>query len=359
MQQALELAAKGLYTTQPNPRVGCVIVKDNQVIGKGYHQKAGEAHAEIFALQEAGDNANHATAYITLEPCCYHGKTPACINALIENKIKKVIIASQDPNPKVNGQGISALKQADIDVSFGLLEAQAIQLNKGFFKRMKSGLPWVSCKLAMSLDGKTALKNGHSQWITGPDAKAKTMSLRAQHSAIITGIGTVYYDNPWLNVRDITPVTQPYRILVDSHLNLDLSANILKSSSTMGQTYVMHTNSRHPKLPILHKMNVKTIQLNPAKNGYIDTEALLKFLATELECNEVMIEAGSTLSGHMLEHEQIDELHIYLAPMIIGDQGQSLFKLPELTELSEHHQIEIKSITPLGTDWYVHAHPKY
>lgn len=359
MQQALSLANKGLFTTSPNPRVGCVIVKNDQIVGEGYHAQAGKTHAEVEALNQAGNAAEGSTVYVTLEPCSYEGKTPPCVDALIAAKVGKVIIASQDLNPQINGKGAQLLKDANIEVSTGLLEEEATELNKGFFKRMQSGLPWVNCKLAMSLDGKTALKNGNSQWITGDVAKKKTMELRARNCAIITGIGTVHYDNPRLNVRDLANIKQPYRVLVDSHLNLDLSANILLQSTTSGKTIVVHTCKHHPKLPVLEKMNVKTVQLSPSENGYIDTGELLKYLAQELECNEVFIEAGSTLSGHMFEREQIDELHIYLAPMIIGDQGQSLFKLPELTQLSDHHQIEIKSITPLGSDWYVHATPKY
>ena len=357
MARAIQLAKKGLYTVEPNPRVGCVIVKANKIIGEGWHEKAGEAHAEINALKQAGDDAKNATVYVTLEPCSHHGKTPPCADALIEAGVHRVVAAMQDPNPLVSGNGLTRLAQAGIEVESGLLEVQAMALNPGFIKRMSKGLPWVRVKLAMSLDGRTAMKSGESKWITGSTAREDVQKLRARSSAILTGIGTVLADNPWMNVRlDETQlgiaseIRQPLRVVIDSQLKCPRDADLL---DLPGRTVIMTTIQAEGDL---QHDNVEVVRL-PDNNGHVDLHSALSWLA-EHEINEVHVEAGSVLSGALLEADQVDEIIIYMAPHIMGNNAKGLFYLPEIGKMNQRIGLEIKDIRPVGIDWRITAKPK-
>ncbi len=326
MSEALRLAEKALFTTSPNPRVGCIIVKNNEIVGRGYHIKAGESHAEVMALEEAGNRSEGSDVYVTLEPCSHTGRTPPCVNALIRAKVKKVFIAMQDPNPLVSGQGIQKLKEAHIDVEVGVMEAQAQQLNKGFICRMTKKLPYIRAKLAVSIDGKTALHNGKSQWITGEAARADVQYWRASSCAILTGIGTVLSDNPKLSVRLYENARQPLRVVVDSELKIPLGADILHEKPLL----IVYANDKQKKLAQLEDLGIECIQLDDS--GKVDLVALIKILA-EREMNEVWIEAGEGLNGAFLKANLIDELMIYYAPVILGSEAKGMFKLPAYENL--------------------------
>ena len=365
MALALALARKGLYTTDPNPRVGCVIVRDGAIVGQGWHERAGEAHAEINALHEAGDKAKGAEVYLTLEPCCHHGRTPPCTDALIAAGVAKVVIAMLDPNPKVAGQGVAQLQQAGITVQQGLMEAQAAALNPGFIKRMKTGRPFVRCKLAMSLDGRTAMASGQSKWITGPEARKDVQRLRARSSAIMTGISTVLMDNPGLNVRDdefsgdektqIANAMQPLRVIVDSHVSVPAEAKILKQA---GETLIVAAHEEVEPIPAyLAESDKVAVVRMPRHGGTVNLHALMEHLG-EMQVNEVLLEAGSTLSGSMLRAGLIDELVIYMAPKLMGNQAKGLFNLPDLKQMDQSIEIDIMEIVPVGGDWRITGKPK-
>lgn len=326
MSEALRLAEKALFTTSPNPRVGCVIVQNNEIVGRGYHVKAGESHAEVMALEEAGSKSEGSDVYVTLEPCSHTGRTPPCVNALIKAKVKKVFIAMQDPNPLVSGQGIQKLKEASIEVEVGVMEAQAQQLNLGFISRMTKKLPYVRAKLAVSIDGKTALHNGKSQWITGDAARADAQYWRASSCAIVTGIGTVLSDNPKLSVRLYENARQPLRVVVDSELKIPLDAHILHEKPLL----IVYANDKQKKLPQLQALGIECTQLDDS--GKVDLVALIKMLA-EREMNEVWIEAGEGLNGAFLKAHLIDELMIYYAPVILGSEAKGMFTLPAYEDL--------------------------
>lgn len=326
MSEALRLAEKALFTTSPNPRVGCVIVQNNEIVGRGYHVKAGESHAEVMALEEAGSKSEGSDVYVTLEPCSHTGRTPPCVNALIKAKVKKVFIAMQDPNPLVSGQGIQKLKEASIEVEVGVMEAQAQQLNLGFISRMTKKLPYVRAKLAVSIDGKTALHNGKSQWITGDAARADAQYWRASSCAIVTGIGTVLSDNPKLSVRLYENARQPLRVVVDSELKIPLDAHILHEKPLL----IVYANDKQKKLPQLQALGIECTQLDDS--GKVDLVALIKMLA-EREMNEVWIEAGEGLNGAFLKAHLIDELIIYYAPVILGSEAKGMFTLPAYEDL--------------------------
>ncbi|MEO6696583.1 MAG: bifunctional diaminohydroxyphosphoribosylaminopyrimidine deaminase/5-amino-6-(5-phosphoribosylamino)uracil reductase RibD, partial [Gammaproteobacteria bacterium] len=312
MARALQLATRGLYTTHPNPRVGCVLVRDGTIIGEGWHERAGEPHAELHALQQAAEGARGATAYVTLEPCCHHGRTPPCSEALIKAGVARVVVAMTDPNPKVAGQGLEQLKRAGIPVETGVLQSEAEKLNPGFIMRMQNRRPYVRCKLAMTLDGRTATAAGESKWITGEAARADVQRLRAQSSAIMTGINTVLADDPRFTVRldELEPsvVRQPLRVIVDSKLRMPSNARML---SERGQTLVLTcVQDEIRKVPLL-KAGAEVVSLADAQ-GKVDLGAALLLLAERYyEVNEVLLEAGPVLSGAMLEQGLIDELVIY------------------------------------------------
>ncbi|TFW20897.1 bifunctional diaminohydroxyphosphoribosylaminopyrimidine deaminase/5-amino-6-(5-phosphoribosylamino)uracil reductase RibD [Duganella callida] len=355
MALALEWAAKGLYTTAPNPHIGCVIVRDGTVIGAGVTQKAGSDHAEIQALKDAaarGHDVRGATAYVTLEPCNHHGRTPPCSDALVRAGLGRVVAAMEDPNPLVAGQGMAKLAANGIDTSVGLLAGQAYELNIGFFSRMTRGLPWVRMKTAASLDGMTALHNGVSQWITGPEARADGHHWRARACAILTGIGTVKADDPQLNVRAVETPRQPRRIVVDSKLDIDLSAKILDG----GGTWIVAAQGNAEKEAALRDAG-HDILLLPNAHGKVDLPELMRELGRR-QINELHVEAGTKLNGSLIREGCVDELLLYLAPSLIGD-AQGMFNLPALTDLSHKKHLKFHEVKQIGEDLRILARFTY
>jgi len=344
MANALALAERGLFTTTPNPRVGCVMVRDGKVIGTGWHERAGGAHAEVIALRDAGVRAAGSTVYVTLEPCSHHGRTPPCTDALIAAKVARVVAACEDPNPLVAGEGLARLKAAGIDVSVGLLSEPARELNIGFVSRMTRGRPWVRMKIAATLDGKTALANGRSQWITGPEARRDGHAFRARACAVLTGIGTVKDDDPQLTVRDVPTPRQPLRVLVDSRLEVPLTARILEGGNVLVVAAVEDT----ARAAVLAGRGVEVLTI-PNVAGKVE----LGDLVTELGrrgLNEVHVEAGFKLNGSLVAAGLVDELLIYLAPSLIGESGRGMFNLPVLTDLAARVQLSIRDVRQIGTD---------
>ncbi|WP_312510713.1 bifunctional diaminohydroxyphosphoribosylaminopyrimidine deaminase/5-amino-6-(5-phosphoribosylamino)uracil reductase RibD [Massilia sp.] len=346
MTLALEWAARGMYITAPNPRVGCVIVKDGVVIGAGHTQPAGQAHAEIQALRDAlerGNDVRGATAYVTLEPCSHYGRTPPCSNALIEAGLGRVVAAMGDPNPLVAGRGMAQLEAAGIAVSSGLLADAAHELNIGFLSRMRRGLPWVRLKVAASLDGATALENGESQWITGPAARADGHAWRARTQVILTGIGTVKADNPQLTVRGIDTPLPPRRVIVDSRLDIDLDARILQGEPC----WIVAAGAHEEKAAALRAAGHEVLYL-PNAHGKVDLPALMRELGRR-EINEVHVEAGAKLNASLVREGCVDELLVYLAPSLIGP-GQGMFDLPPLAQLAERRQLRFHDVARVGDD---------
>jgi diaminohydroxyphosphoribosylaminopyrimidine deaminase / 5-amino-6-(5-phosphoribosylamino)uracil reductase len=337
MSEALAEAQKAIYLSNPNPRVGCVIVKGGEVIGRGFTQKVGEAHAEVQALADAqlkGKDPIGSTVYVTLEPCNHTGKTPPCVDALIAAKPAKVIVAMGDPNPLVGGKGLERIKVAGIDVQCGLLEAEAQALNRGFISRMTKGLPWVRMKIAASLDGKTALPDGKSQWITGPLARADGHHWRAQACAIVTGVGTVKEDDPSLNVRDVVTQRQPCRIIIDSRLETPSSAKILKHLDRSPVLIIcadLDSPERREKARTFTERGIEVVVMASA-SGKVDLPKLFSYLAKEREMNEIHVEAGFKLNGSMLRENCVDELLLYYAPFFMGE-GIGMANIPSLATL--------------------------
>ena len=344
MSQALQLAEKGLYSTSPNPRVGCVIVRDGKIVGSGWHVKTGQPHAEINALNIAGGAAQGATVYLTLEPCSHYGRTHPCAEALIKAKVAKVIIAMQDPNPLVAGKGTSLLKQSGINVLVGLMGEWAKDLNVGFVSRMTNNRPWVRMKIAASLDGKTALNNGVSQWITGEAARHDGHRLRARSCAILTGIGTVLEDDPQLSVRFIETPRQPLRIIIDCRLKIPTTARVLRGEGEL----IFTTTDNKERISALKEVGARPIIL-PNEKGKIDLAGLMQILA-DFEINELLVEAGNRLSSAFIREGLVDELIIYLAPHLIGNRAMGMLQLPELTDLSEKYNLKIKDLRMVGED---------
>ncbi len=363
MARALQLARRGLYTTHPNPRVGCVLVQGDEVVGEGFHLRAGEPHAERHALAAAGDRAHGATAYVTLEPCSHHGRTPPCSDGLIAAGVKRVVAAMQDPNPRVAGRGLEQLRQAGIAVECGLLEKEAAALNPGFIKRMCAGLPYVRCKLAMSLDGRTAMASGESQWITGEDARRDVHRLRARSSAIVTGIGTVLADDPSLNVRldpaelpelpDGMAVPQPMRVVLDSRLRMPPEAGML---DLPGITAVLCSVDRDAARRAQLEARGAVVVRRPAADERLELRSAFEYLAGQ-EINEVLLECGPTLAGAALNEGLVDELVIYVAPHLMGDGGQGLFHLPGLEQMRDRVALEIGDVRSVGPDLRITARP--
>ena len=360
MARALRLANQGRYTTQPNPRVGCVIVNTEQIVGEAYHQRVGQPHAEVLALAKAGQQSNGATAYVTLEPCSHTGRTPPCANALIEAKVVRVVIAMKDPNPLVSGQGIQRLRSAGIDVIVGVLEQEARTLNQGFIKRMQVGLPWVRIKMGMSLDGRTAMASGESQWITSSDARLDVQQYRASADAILTGQGTVLADDPSLNVRLTAnalgiegEVRQPVRVVLDETLSLSPHAKML---SLVGKTWVYTAKGQAEKQHLLRQAGAN-VMISPCDDHqFLALKPVLQDLA-QREINEVHVEAGKTLTGALLEVGLVDELIIYMAPTLMGSAARGLFDLPALKTMQDRIHLEIKDIRAIGQDWRIIATP--
>ena len=344
MGQALELAGRGLYTTTPNPRVGCVIARDGVLVGRGWHEKAGLAHAEVLALKEAGDRARGATLYVNLEPCSHHGRTPPCVDAIVAAGIKRVIAAMQDPNPKVAGSGFTRLRAAGIGIEHGLKENEARELNIGFIARMTRGRPWVRMKIAASLDGRTALANGKSQWITGEPARADGHRWRARACAILTGFGTVRDDDPRLNVRGVDTPRQPLKIVVDSKFETSPSARLLKE----GKTLLVGAVNDAKRIASLKGAGAEVVII-PNDGGKVELFRLMEELARR-ELNEIHVEAGTKLNGSLLRAGVVDELLVYLAPRVIGDSGRGMFGLPELADLSQTTALKIREVERIGED---------
>lgn len=344
MAQALHLAERGLYSTSPNPRVGCVLVAGEQVVGSGWHRRAGEPHAEVLALREAGERARGATAYVTLEPCSHHGRTPPCADALTAAGVARVVVAVQDPNPQVAGEGIAKLRAAGIAVECGLLEAAARELNAGFFARMTRGTPWLRSKIAASLDGRTALANGASQWITGDAARRDVQHWRARSCAVLTGIATVLADDARLNVRDLATERQPLRAVLDSSLRMPPDARMLQGGNVLIYAAVHDAE----KIAALEQAGA-AVSVLPDGNGRVDLPAMLRDLA-QRGCNEVLLEAGSTLNGAMLRAGLVDEVLLYVAPQLLGDRARGIAQLGELTALDQRIGLKWQDVRQVGND---------
>ena len=363
MVRALHLARLGLYTTDPNPRVGCVLVREGKVVGEGWHRKTGEFHAERIALQHAGNRAKGATAYVTLEPCGHHGRTPPCADGLIEAGVSRVVAAMEDPNPLVAGQGMARLRKSGIQAESGLLQAEAERLNPGFIKRMHSGRPYVRCKLAMSLDGRTAMASGESAWITGAQARRDVQRLRARSSAILTGVDTVLADNPSLNVRleasELDGVEspeylrQPLRVVLDTSLRTPPGSRML---SLDGETLILHGGADRLSVPALEQAGASLEQVSVKGAGLALDEVML--LLGNRGINELLIEAGPTLAGAALQAELIDELVIYMAPSLLGSEARGLFKLPGLSKMADRVELDIQDIRKVGRDIRIIAKPE-
>ena len=376
MAQAISLAKKGWYSTHPNPRVGCVLVRDEQIIAQGWHQYAGQGHAEVNALAELGAIANNstsdtnnsalgATAYVTLEPCSHFGKTPPCSNALIDAGIKRVVIAMVDPNPLVSGNGVKRLQENGVEVKTGVLEMEARALNPGFIQRMVNKRPRVRCKMAMSLDGRTAMATGESKWITAADAREDVQRLRAESSVILTGIGTVIADDPSMNVRSqryADDKRQPDRFILDTQLRMSAQAKML---SLPGKTLIAAAQgcqqSMQQKVLELESQGAG-IHFLPVQKLSIDETSVslpaMMSLMAELQYNEVLLEAGATLSGAMLQAGFVDELIIYMAPHLMGSEARGLFNLPGLDTMSKRINLHIQDIRAVGRDFRITAKPE-
>jgi diaminohydroxyphosphoribosylaminopyrimidine deaminase/5-amino-6-(5-phosphoribosylamino)uracil reductase len=349
MARALRLAERGLYATTPNPRVGCVIVRNGEIVGEGYHERAGEPHAEPRALQRAGEHARGATVYVTLEPCSHHGRTPPCADALLEAGVGRVVAAMRDPNPLVAGQGLQRLRAAGVAVETGLCEEQARELNVGFVARMTRQRPWLRVKTAASLDGRTALANGQSQWITGEAARRDGHRWRARSCAVMVGIGTLLADNPRLTVRDIKTPRQPLRVVIDRRLDIPLDARVLEG----GNVLIVTAHGERDKVRQLEELGARVLLL-PNAEGKVDLGALMRELARR-ELNEVLVESGSRLSGALVHAGVVDELIVYLAPHLLGDSARGMFDLGELTALDQRIELTIRDVRRIDADLRVIA----
>ncbi len=348
MARALRLAENGLLTTTPNPRVGCVIVSEGEIVGEGWHVRAGEQHAEALALELAGSAARGATAYVSLEPCNHHGRTPPCTEALLAAGVTRVVAAMEDPNPQVAGQGLAFLRRHGVKADCGLLEDAARELNLGFVARMTRRRPWLRLKMAASLDGRTALQSGASQWLTGRAARQDGHRWRARACAILTGIGTVRHDDPQLNVRGVEaagePLRQPLKVVVDSRLNLPPAARLLKE----GKVLVAAALAEPARVSALQRLGAEVVCL-PGDDGRVDLPALCAQLA-QRGINELHVEAGPTLGGALLEAALVDECLLYLAPCLLGDTARGLFRLPLLDSLDKRTRLSICDLRMVGSD---------
>ncbi|MCU1719805.1 bifunctional diaminohydroxyphosphoribosylaminopyrimidine deaminase/5-amino-6-(5-phosphoribosylamino)uracil reductase RibD [Pseudomonas sp. 5P_5.1_Bac1] len=358
MARALELARKGLYSTHPNPRVGCVIVRDGEVVGEGWHVRAGEPHAEVHALRQAGELARGACAYVTLEPCSHHGRTPPCAEALVKAGVARVVAAMQDPNPQVAGNGLKRLADAGIEVASGVLEAEARALNPGFLKRMEHGLPYVRVKLAMSLDGRTAMASGESQWITGPAARSAVQRLRARSSVVLSSASSVLADNARMTVRGaelgldadtaaLALSRPPLRVLIDGRLRLPLDAPFYQA----GPALVVTAAEDDPR----YAANGQELLRVPGADGQVDLRQLLVELARR-GVNEVLVEAGPGLAGAFAQLGLVDEYQLFIAGKFLGSSARPLLDWP-LARMSEAPALKITDMRAVGDDWRVTAIP--
>lgn len=346
MRHALELAETSLYITAPNPRVGCVIVRDDAILGQGATQQAGGPHAEVVALRDAaakGHDPCGATVYVTLEPCSHHGRTPPCVDALIDAKVERVVISLCDPNPLVGGQGLARLRAAGITVTLGVCDDEALALNVGFVSRMTRGLPWVWMKSGVSLDGHSALPGGESQWITGPLARADGHHWRARGCVVLTGIGTVRSDNPRLNVRELDTPRQPVRAVIDARFEIDEHARLFDG----GKVWVFVCRIDQAKAERLARRNAEVVVM-PSSRAGVDLPSVMRWLAAH-EINEVHVEAGARLSGALLQTACVDELLVYMAPLLLG-QGRGMASMPAVAALESAERFEFIEAAPVGTD---------
>lgn len=356
MTRALELARRGVYSTPPNPSVGCVIARWGQVVGEGYHERAGEAHAEVVALKDAGHAARGATAYVTLEPCAHHGRTPPCTEALVAAGVRRVVAAMRDPNPHVSGGGLERLAAAGIETAHGLLEGEAQELNRGFARRMCTGRPWVTLKLGASLDGRTALADGTSKWITGEMARADVQRLRARASAILTGSGTVLADDPMLTVRDPDIEMRgrrPLKVVLDTGLRTPPDAQVL---CFCGSTLFLTRDAGSPAAEPLRAAGATVEGVASGHRG-LDLGAVLDRLGA-LQCNEVLVEAGPTLAGEFVRAGLVDEIVVYMAPVVLGHAARGLFHLPELERMCDRREFEWRDVRRVGDDLRLTLRPR-
>lgn len=363
MARAIQLARQGLYTTSPNPRVGCVLVKNGQIVGEGFHLRAGEGHAEVNALAVAAGQAQGATAYVTLEPCSHYGRTPPCAEALTNAGVSRVVAAMVDPNPQVAGRGMRMLAEAGIDTASGLLETEARALNPGFIKRMELGLPYLTLKAASSLDGRTAMQSGESQWITGPQARCQVQRLRARSCAVVTGVESILHDDSALTVREAELALdnaaeivqrQPLRVVLDSQLRTPLTAKILTQP---GRTLIVYCADPAARADALAQAGAELVQL-PALAGRVDLPALLRYLADQQQCNEVLVETGATLAGAFIEQQLADRLELFMAMKLLGSDARPLFDLP-LTRMAQQVPMTLLESRQVGQDLWLSFQPDY
>lgn len=344
MSQAIALARRGLYSTHPNPRIGCVVVKDGNVVGSGWHAQAGQPHAEVLALREAGESARGSVVYVNLEPCCHQGRTPPCTGFLIDAGVKRVVAALEDPNPQVAGGGIETLRSAGIDVDVGVMRQESERLNRGFLHRTRLRRPWITIKVAASFDGRTAMRSGESQWITGEPARRDVHRWRARSSAVMTGSGTVLADDPALTVRHVDTPRQPLRIVVDSRFSTPAGARVFEAPGT---TLVATANEEYEYTDRLDT-GVEVAYL-PNDDGAVDLADLMGDLA-QREVNELLVEAGPTLSGAMMRAGLVDEVLLYLSPRFLGSEGRGMFDLPGVEHLGECATHQVLDIRQFGED---------
>lgn len=352
MRRALALAEGGRYTAAPNPLVGCMLVRDGQLVGQGFHRRAGEGHAEVLALAEAGPRAVGATAYVTLEPCAHHGRTPPCAQALVAAGVGRVVAAMQDPNPRVAGQGLAQLRAAGIAVDCGVLADEAAALNPGFLKRMRTGRPHVRVKMAQSLDGRSALADGSSRWITGAAARADVQRWRARSQALVTGVGTVLADDPQLTVRDVPDAPQPLRVVLDSRLSTPPTARLLGEP---GATLIATGCPDAARAVALTAAGAEVLRL-PADEQRVDLGSLLDELGKR-QCNEVLVEAGARLAGAFLAAGLADELIVYVAPHLLGPDARPAFELPALTRMADRLDLALLDVLSFGSDLRLRLRP--
>jgi diaminohydroxyphosphoribosylaminopyrimidine deaminase/5-amino-6-(5-phosphoribosylamino)uracil reductase len=353
MSRALLLAQRGLNGTDPNPRVGCVLLRDGATVGEGWHERAGEAHAEVAALRAAGEKARGATAYVSLEPCSHQGRTGPCSSALIEAGVASVVYAAQDPNPRVAGTGGERLREAGIETRSGLMAEATEALNCGYFKRMRTGMPWLRLKLAMSLDGRTALADGSSRWITSAAAREDSQLFRARSSAVLTGIGTILADDPALNVRVAGTTRQPWRVVLDSRLRTPPEARVIARD---GEVLILATQEHAARRAALEAAGA-AVEVLDARAQRVDLQAVLERLG-RLEMNEVWVEAGATLAGALLQQGLVDELVLYVAPALLGPDARGLATLPALQDLDRRLQLRFTDLRTIGPDLRITARPQ-
>lgn len=351
MARALKLTENGRLTATPNPNVGCVIVKNGRIIGEGWHEKAGTAHAEAHALSRCSEDTAGATVYVTLEPCAHHGRTPPCAEALVKARVARVVAAIEDPNPQVAGKGLELLRTANIRSEVGLMAEQAKQTHRGFLSRMTRGRPWVTVKLGASLDGRTALKNGISRWITSAEARRDVHAMRARSCAVMTGIGTVLADDPALTVRDVPCVRQPLKVLLDSRLEVTDSAKVLEG----GNALVVTATGDEGRAKALRERGVRVERVaTEAVKGKADLKAMMQVLGKQ-GLNELMVETGARLNGSLIEAGVVDEVVAYVAPSLLGDSALGMFALGELTGLDQGIKLRLSDVRRIGPDLRISA----